>query len=251
MNDILIILVIYNIRKEDSIAYCTLRELIGEHKLQQCLYIHDNTICNKMLSGAYNDGMLIARQRNKKWIILLDEDTKINQNYIDKIKTLNLSKDIYIPTLKNNKNKVLSPFWYNVSNGPFAPKYKLPRKGRMISAFNSGIIIRREAIETIGGFSKDYPLDYLDYWLFRQAYIRNFSIELLDAELMHGLSVEDYSEVSLTRYLSILSSEHRFATECGKRALCFYRWHLGGRLLKWIFTKHPYVKETFQAFRNL
>ena len=251
MNDILIILVIYNIRQEDSLAYGALQRLLDKNPLQQCLYVHDNSPCNKMLSGAYNEGLKIARRQNKQWILLLDEDTLLTKEYLDSLQHLDPQKDAFVPILTGENGNILSPFWYSATNGPFAGLYQSPRKNRILSAFNSGVILKCKTMETIGEFSSRYPLDYLDYWLFRRLYLKNAAIEILDVKLSHNLSIEDYSHVSSERYRSILSAEKRFAAECGKRSLCFYRWHLTGRLMKWLLTGHPYIKETYKALVTL
>lgn len=248
MNKVLFILVIYRIAKQQSAAYRSLCQWLSAQEMEDCVYVHDNTINNEFLSGAYNKGLQRAKERGKMWIVLLDADTCISQEYILFIRNLKNEVDVYVPILQNSKEKTLSPFWYDKRRGPFFRKYHSAKKNHLLTAFNSGVILRTDCMEDLGGFSQSYPLDYLDYWLFRKLDFYNKKVEIMPIKLKHELSVEKYGNVSKERYMSILFSERLFAEEIGEMAIKYYRLRLLFRWIKWYLIGHKYAKETLKAW---
>ena len=103
-------------------------------------------------------------------------------------------------------------------------------------AINSGALIRVEFLNIIGGFNEDFPLDYLDHWLFHEIYENGYKVRLLDLTLEHELSVMDYSRVSLARYQSILESEIKFFKNYQQDLYKAYRIQLAKRFLKQVLT---------------
>ena len=136
-NAVLFILLLYKITLQDSTTFQTLSQLLPNNILQKQLFIYNNSPeipitseCgiiqiaskNEMLVGAYNAGLQHAQEHNFRWIILLDQDTEITSAYIDTAHAfINDPKNAIaaVPTIQNN-NRILSPFWYNPSKGPFA-----------------------------------------------------------------------------------------------------------------------------------
>jgi hypothetical protein len=103
-------------------------------------------------------------------------------------------------------------------------------------AINSGAVIRVAFLKEIGGFNEEFPLDYLDHWLFYEIYAKNYKTFVLDIYLHHDLSVMDYNSISLTRYKSILHSEFTFYKKYKRELFPEYRKQLFKRLLKQIIT---------------
>ena len=231
MSNILFVIVLYQIKQEQSRAWQSLQASMGN---AGAIYIHDNTKENIFLAKAYNRALTYAHEKGYHWMVLLDADTEVTPSYLEAIKqATQLPEDtVYCPTLEN-KHKKLSP----------RSVYGIP------VAFNSGMLIPVKIIDFIGGFNEQYPLDYLDYWFCHQLYLRHIPLALLPTTLSHSLSVMDYSTMPQWRYLSIMEAEKRFAIETGH--LCLYRLLLACRLIKWSITGHKYVRETYHALRHV
>lgn len=260
MRDVLFILVIYGIRLEESLTYRSLRTLMSDEELRDCLYVHDNTENNIFLSGAYNLGLEQAKARNKQWMVLLDDDTELTAAYMDALRDgLSGSADVLVPTLVNQDGEALSPFYYSSVRGPFygitrpSPDLRptVVRQSLQLSAFNSATALRVSVLERIGGFSERYPMDYLDYWLYNVLHQERISIGLMRARVRHELSITDYAHVSRARYMRILEAECRFAHEGSWRWRLYYRLRLTMRAVKWMLTGHAYVMETIKQLFSI
>jgi len=232
MNNILFVIVLYNKTREQSLAWQSLCKCLSAEQLQK-VYIHDNTRHNIYLAAAYNLALRKAQDEGYTWLCLLDDDTEVTAEYIESL-TERTSQDnetkVWVPRLVGSDGKIMSPF----------------RHLGILTALNSGTVISTSVMQSIGGFNVQYPLDYLDYWLFRELHRRRISIGLLSAKLIHHLSCSDYSDMPRERYLSILKAEKQFAGEGGYAVMIYYKFQLLGRLIKWTLTKHPYILETFR-----
>ena len=231
-NEILYILVLYGVSKEESRAWQSLKALLSAGELEHNVYIHDNTAHNIYLAAAYNKGLAYAVANKFPYVVLLDDDASLTEQYMNAVKQATASGNqrmVWAPRLTNPRHQTLSP----------------RHRWMMKIAFNSGLLLPVSILQEIGGFNTDYPLDYLDYWLCYQLHQRHIPILTLPATIMHDLSVNDYKRVSRERYQSLLLAEKRFAEETGKRL--YYRLLLLGRLIKWSLTGHLYIKETKNA----
>ena len=233
MCDVLFILVIYQKTLTDSQAYQSLVDLMDEQTLCECLYVHDKTHNNQYLASAYNQGATIARERGKKWIVYLDDDTCITQEYISHLQH----------HISENKYQVIAPKLTDKHGKQLSPTSKYGTK----VVFNSAMAIRLDTLQQIGGFNTRYPLDYLDYYTCRLLQQQHISITLMDVAIPHQLSVEDYHQITPERYDSILRAEKQFAKDTGNSTL--YRLQLVARAVKWLLTGHKYVKETLKALK--
>ena len=80
-------------------------------------YIHDGS--NPGVSKAYNEGFKIGKELNKKWLLLLDQDTTFPQDALIKyFDAMNSYKNsvLFAPVLIVN-NKIYSPSRYYLKRG--------------------------------------------------------------------------------------------------------------------------------------
>lgn len=251
MHDVLFILVIYDVQLHDCTTYRTLSALLSDEQLRDCLYVHDNSQHNIFLSGAYNEGLHQAIRRGKQWVVLLDDDTCLTADYLSSLlASMNGDNDVLVPTLLDNGNHVLSPFYYSSRRGPFYVQSYTARPGYQLSAFNSAAAIRTDMLQRLGGLTPLYPMDYLDYWLFNQLHLLGARIHTLPVCLHHELSITNYATLSPSRYQRILTAEHQFAMDGPWRWRIYYRIRLLLRLLKWTLTGHRYIKQTCKQLLN-
>ena len=188
VNAIMAVLVLYKTRLEDSETFVSLSNSLKNSKLTMDVmvydnsptpmmtesdsisdnwrihYVHDKT--NPGVSKAYNEGLGIARKLNKKWLLLLDQDTSFPQNaVVEYSKAIQENPDIYLlaPTVIS-KNKIISPCRYVLHRGYSIRKIEpgVHRFG-MTSLINSGMLIRLEAFERCGGYDERIKLDFADH----------------------------------------------------------------------------------------
>jgi GT2 family glycosyltransferase len=240
-NNLCIVIVIYNNKIEDSVTYKSLTTALDnnlcfnitliiydnspiaqiisddENTRYEMTYIHDSA--NPGLSKAYNKGLEIAKNKNIRWLLLLDQDTVLPENYLDaflKVDFKNLPADVVclVPkVLAVGREKIIAPI--RIYYGALFVSFKKIKPGILsskITGINSGTFLSVNFIDELGGFDNRFPLDMLDHWYFSEIAKAKKRVFLLDAIIYHNLSVNRFeSEVSLLRYTGILRSEKLFS----------------------------------------
>lgn len=214
-------------------------------------YIHDPA--NGGLIRAYTTALQLAEKGGNDWLLLLDQDTVLDVNYL---KTLwfslqeaanNLRCAVLVPKLLS-KNKIISParvLW----GGRLLPVKKtfvgfLPWE---CMAFNSGALLRISAVRKVGGFKPIFWLDYLDHWLFNRLHREDYLVYVLNAALAHDLSVKSMKNMSIARYKNILVAEGEFYKSCKSQAENIaYHFNLLIRILKMVAIpiRHKFLMPT-------
>ncbi|PLR82600.1 glycosyltransferase [Bacillus sp. V33-4] len=214
------------------------------------MYIHDPR--NVGISIAYNYAWSVAKKNGSEWLLLLDQDTEITDEYVHHIMNLQ-EKDktvaAVVPKIKYNK-QMISPVYSDTLRPLLSEKPSEGNQNQPVMAINSGSLLRVSFLNEIGGFNDDFPLDYLDHWLFYEIYSKGYKVRLLDVSLDHDLSVMDYGNISAKRYVSILNSEFNFYKNYKTDLYKSYKKQLLKRLLKQIlFVKNK--KIAFYTFCRL
>ena len=267
-NNLLIVLVLYNEFLENSETFKSLCRESSNFASKKRIIIYDNSPSvrkdlsflkkyqsffeieyvsdetNPGICFAYNYAFSKAYKDNIEWLLLLDQDTKLPKNYLQKfITTINVSNTAivsYVPrVLQEEKEELISPFKIN----SFGLMRSLPKKIKgainySAIAINSGAFISTSFLSKIGGFSNDYPLDMLDFWLFSKIFKKKKQIYIVDIDVIHDLSVSNFeSNVSLNRYESILRAEKLFFSS-SRRKKYFHKIRLFKRLVKQVSFKN-------------
>ncbi|MCQ2217729.1 MAG: hypothetical protein MJZ33_04490 [Paludibacteraceae bacterium] len=239
MKRLLIFVVIYKAKVEDCVAYTTLMQNEGDIRIPHTIVVYNNSpeieqtdnrcrivngMGNDMLAKAYNVGLSIAKEEGCEWILLMDQDTPFCKDYFKSacqfIESPN-GCDMAVPTIIAG-GKIASPTYYNPIIGPYLitnPITEIGKYEKYLTAFNSGAILRTSAIEEIGGFNEEYPLDALDNWYFHNLRKKNHYTYIMDCQLKQNLSLNNPSGISIARYKSIMNSAIRFAKSIGWVAL--------------------------------
>lgn len=199
-------------------------------------YNHDPR--NLGIAAAYNYAWSVAKGNGSQWLLLLDHDTVITDEYINEVQNVSdLSENIaaVVPKI-SSENKMISPV-YSHSLRPLQEETPdLGLQEKPVMAINSGSLISVDFLNELNGFNQQFPLDYLDHWLFFEIYAKGKMVYVLDVILEHELSVMDYSRVSLKRYQSILDAEFNFYQNYKKELYPSYRTQLVKRFLKQVLT---------------
>lgn len=195
-------------------------------------YIHDSR--NRGLISAYNYAFSIAQKNGSEWLLLLDHDTEVTADYVNQLSNLpqvDPKVAALVPIVKN-KNQWISPVYSSTLRPLTGERPKLGINPVPIMGINSGSLIRVSFLKELGGFNKEFPLDYLDHWIFYEIYKRSYYAYVLNVTLIHDLSVMDYNSISINRYKSILKSEQTFYYKYRTDLYPQYRKQLVKRFLK-------------------
>lgn len=149
-----------------------------------------------------------------EWLMLLDDDTSLTEEYLGTLLAELENKDrdgeivaycakIYdgITQISPTASETLDMLLYPSESGVYEQN---------ISGISSTLTLNQSFIRKIGGFSKEFPLDYLDHWIFAKIISNHKKVKVLNCKLSHQLSVQDLASLSEERFYSIFSSEYRF-----------------------------------------
>lgn len=194
-------------------------------------YVHDET--NPGLAKAYNEGAKYMLEVQADLMLLLDQDTLLDELYLESLLHIKLDKEIgaYVPIVSSHGRQISPVF----SDKYIGAQSELPKAGTYsaaIMSINSGTVLPRETLTAIGQFNVEFPLDFLDHWLFWKIYQLHKKVTVFDYHLTHNLSVLDYREISIQRYESIICAETLFYRKYDQDKFYTHRKHLLLRTIK-------------------
>jgi len=224
IDSLLIIIVIYNTSLEDCESFQSVNRMkdeysdlnlfvydnsnqpqkINSYKGISISYIHDRL--NSGVSMAYNQGVSYAKKMDKRWVLLLDQDTTLPATLLYEYQKALLGfPDIklFAPILVLKNKKIFSPSRYRFKRGFYLKGisegiHSLYR----ICPVNSGMLINVEAFLSVNGYNDKVKLDFGDFQFierFRKLY-PNFYV--LNVECQQDFSNDDISYTSqLNRFL--------------------------------------------------
>lgn len=241
-NSLEIVIVLYQCSLDDSISYSTLikqldttildYELVifnndSKRKIESAEYCVVNSEENKKLEGAYNFALARATKNGKNWVLLLDQDTVVPDNYFNVLEQLfstTFPADLVavVPTLVSN-NKIISPVKVS-SLMRFESELNITGyTNERINALNSLSLFNVPFINSIGGFSKEYPFDMHDHWCYNQVYKHQKLVYVLDLVGEHNSSFVDFEQnVSVSRYKEFLDIQRKFVRDDLSFAVYFF-----------------------------
>jgi len=230
--NISICLVAYSQRFDETLAYRSLLKLPTSIKNQLQLLIFDNgtsdyseiSLENSFAAASYRfnqgeeRGTRIAYQTafeelSTPWLLLLDDDSQLDEVYFECLFTQLEQADhkgiqAFCPLVFEG-DKQISP----TASDTLAMLNHPKESGfytENLTGIASGLCLSRSFLQEINGFTKEFPLDYLDHWLFHQLTSGHQKIAVLDVKIHHQLSVEHMADLSSKRFKSIFSSEYYF-----------------------------------------
>ncbi len=214
--DFLVILVLYRTVLEDSTSFRTLSmgdtgsELID-------LVVYDNTpesqerpeffesngfkiqyisdTSNPGIGKAYNRAVEIAKTKNKKWILFLDQDTQIAKDMLPLfLEHVNQEHGMHVfgTTLFGSDDRLISP-----------SKYRFKRGFRMhhvpsglidlarIRPINSLLLLSIEVFNKVGGYNEKIKLDFSDHEFLGRVQKIYKQMFVIPADNRHSLSTSD------------------------------------------------------------
>lgn len=202
IDSLTVIIVVYNTALEDCESFQSIKRIcesgdcphifvydnsaqpqqIYNYPGMQITYLHDPT--NPGVSKAYNAGAAHARNHQKEWVLLLDQDTTLPATILaeyEKAVKKNPGIFLFVPILYLNNGKIFSPCIYAFKRG-FHPGHIAPgtHSFKWLSPVNSGILVNTTAFWEVGGYNEKVKLDFSDFQFirrFRKIYPRFYVID--------------------------------------------------------------------------
>jgi len=243
---ILGVLVLYKCKLEESETFISISRALKSNNQNLDLYVYDNSPeyhynedivkdypgnityvhdkSNPGICKPYNKGLEIALYNNKKWLLLLDQDTELTDNYLLELNKVLVKDNSYVsvvPVVYSN-NTIISPTRYS-----FLGRMKPIGKGEYgriinnITAINSGACINVDFLLEIDGFNELFPLDMLDHWLYYEINKNKKYTFILNSRIKHNLSVNNYNTLTIERYERMIKSEKEFFVKIKHKKLIF------------------------------
>ena len=256
-NSIEIIIVLYKCTLDQSTTYISLQKQLKKlyidyevvlfnndksQKIEDNKFIVVNSQENVKLTGAYNFALERAVLNGKNWILLLDQDTIIPDNYFEELQKLfigNYPTDLVaiVPVLES-EGRILSPKKITSNMRLESDLNETGYTTKRINAVNSMSLLSVSFIESIGGFSKAYSFDFLDQWYYNQIYEHHKLVYILPLATKHDSSFVNLEKNgSLNRYKEFLAVENKFIhNDLGWTKYIFYKIKLVLRSLKQFLT---------------
>jgi GT2 family glycosyltransferase len=184
LNKTLIIIVLYKLELKRSQTFNTLMRARQDSPLPCHLFIYDNSPLrqsidvpqdisveyvhdpeNSGVSKAYNVGSVYAKNTDKDWLLLLDQDTEMPPDFwnIYHRSLLQFPNEVcFVPVLQYNQF-IFSP--YKIWIGGATTYNSVPpgvMSFRNANFVNSGLLISLEAFDSAQGYDEQFPLDFSD-----------------------------------------------------------------------------------------
>lgn len=220
LSELLVVIVLYRKKPEESIALSSLERVIRNCAATPAILIYDNSPLRAQCSGnhltyrhnpqnrgtsyAYNQAALHAREESKTWMLLLDQDTQIDANFLSdlgQVAGTDSGSVAFVPRVYDSRG-LLSPFRFTQGRGRrihACPDVLPLNRYRFV---NSGLLIRVTAFEAAGGYDERVPLDFSDICFGERLRSQNVTdrFRVVDASLTHAFS--DNEDVPLEQALN-------------------------------------------------
>lgn len=213
---ILAVIVLYQMRPEDSPAYHTLRAAISRLEAQAeavPILLYDNTPNalaprnlprhvlyvpggrNEGIAGAYNYALRWAARKHFAWMLTLDQDTRLPPEFLLRMRAIALRlKEVnevgaIVPHLLS-RGRLLSPVRIRPWGVTYLRRHTAGFATGEVHAFNSASLFRVRALEQINGCHPGFWLDYQDAYLYTKLHQCGRKIYIAeDLEVEHDLSL--------------------------------------------------------------
>lgn len=224
MNNVLIVVVLYQQPLEKSTAYQSLKTNAGNHDFDYAFFVYDNSQCrqstlekvyyvhdagNSGVSSAYNQAAQYAKENGFQWLLLSDQDTSYPEAVLEKYAyVIRNYPDIKLiaPKVRTHKGVLLSPCRYTHKRGKCLPSIesgKLLMNG--LSVINSGMMVNVDTFVSAGGYNEKVPLDLSDHQFIERYKRKERFFLVLDAEILQDFSNEETNADKLYKRFRIFA----------------------------------------------
>ncbi len=233
------IVVIYNKKCEDSVTIKTLLK----YKKKINIYIFDNStipnnnmeFCkneliyyftlnkNVGLPAAYNYVIGKINKNDKDYVLILDDDTILNDNYFAELFSLTSDNeyDVILPVVKSN-HQIISPS--NIQFGCRVKRVSSVNKIRKdkVTAINSGMAIKVKIYDFIK-YDEAMFLDYVDHMFMKKIREGSFSVFIMNSIILQNFSRNEKQKIEAVKFrYNLFKKDYKYyCYNCNKK-LFFY-----------------------------
>lgn len=220
LDDFLIVLVLYRVSLENSTSFTSLLKCNKEEehvhmmvydnspaatmnkesfdiKGFQVQYINDPS--NPGVSKAYNTGIGLAKQKEKKWVLFLDQDTTLDKNLLQLfLKNCNEYRDevIFATTLFGADENLISPSRYFFKRGFSLSKIPIGKcKLKRTRPINSSVLVSTAVFDKAGRYNEAIRLDFSDHEFFDRVNQHYKYMFVVPSKSFHSLSSSDDTNI--------------------------------------------------------
>jgi glycosyltransferase involved in cell wall biosynthesis len=188
----------------------------GEALPEGVAYFADDS--NSGLATAYNRALEWAQLHGAEWLLTLDQDTAVPAEFFEKMAAAAMESSRYsgigavVPQIAAG-GKQLSPNWFQL--GAIPRWYRSGYTGvpaEPVFAFNSGAMLRVDALKQVGGYDLRFWLDDSDAMIFSKLHEHGKRVYVAgDIQVEHEFSMKDMQRrMSPVRYRNALLAETAF-----------------------------------------
>jgi rhamnosyltransferase len=225
LDRLLVVLVLYKSNLETSESFQSLDTCFKDNNASADIFIYDNSpqqldpilnhhkskihyvwdASNPGVSKAYNEGFHFGEQHGKKWLILLDQDTKFESDFLVKYYQAWLEHPeicLFAPILKLESGEIYSPCKYHFPKTFILKKIDVGVTNlKNLSLLNSGLLISTSIFQKVGKYDERLDLDFTDFeFMDRYRKIQNHFV-IVNTLGIHGFSgFQDNLDASFTRF---------------------------------------------------
>ena len=225
LDSLLIVLVLYKSDLETSESFQSIEVCLRTTSNSVDVFIYDNSPqqldfslnqCNSKISyiwdssnpgvsKAYNEGFAVAENDGKKWLLILDQDTEFDSDFLIKYYdacTSNPTISLFAPILKLNSGEIYSPCTYKFPRTAILKKIDIGiTELKNLSLLNSGMLIGTNAFKEVGGYDERLKMDFTDFEFIDRYRKTNNLFFIVDTIAIHGFSgFQDGLDASLNRF---------------------------------------------------
>jgi GT2 family glycosyltransferase len=266
--ELLVILVLYEMPLSESAAFLSLSRALRQTR--GSLFVYDNSSreqslasekwdisyrhdpSNPGVSKAFNEGFKRAKELNKKWLLLADQDTVFPENVFEKYfyGIEKSSAEVLVPVLEDQKGMVspLKFYWGGGQRVKWLDREAiLPLREYFFH--NSGLLVSTHAFETSGGYDERLPLDFSDF-SFAKRLQKNFPFfYVLDVVCHHDLASTSPQAFDrrLSRFKQYKNSALVFNKEYRVSALLMPRVFFRAIKLSWQYRTLKFIFSYFEG----
>lgn len=250
---ILTVVVLYNCEPSQSQSFCALLQILSENAdlaTNFVLVLYDNSPqpqkyavpasfpihyvhdpANGGLASAYNFALARAESEQCEWLLLLDQDTSPTREFIVELleaaSTLHAQPDVaaIIPKLMVNGeiHSPAIPFIEQLRRQFQPPKQPIGQDvvgilQQHMCPYNSGSTLRVSAMRSVGGFPREFWLDYLDHAVFHALLLHGYRVYMMLATLAHHASYGDLDRIPFWRLHNVLMAQSLYVKKSGNLA---------------------------------
>jgi glycosyltransferase involved in cell wall biosynthesis len=189
---------------------------VGQDLSEGVHYFPDNS--NSGLATAYNRAIEWASQRGSEWLLTLDQDTAVPDDFFVKMAAAAWASTRYagigaiVPQIAAG-GRQLSPNYFQF--GAIPRWYRTGHVGvpkESVFAFNSGAMLRVAALKQVGGYDPRFWLDDSDAMIFSKLHEHGKRVYVAGGiQVEHEFSMKDIqNRMSPERYQNALFAETAF-----------------------------------------